>query len=424
MRPNLADIPDVAEAQEPVKEVPLAFDAASIRAAVAARVAAEAKEYGTAAEPEPGNKKKFKLVAAGDLCAHPMIPKWVVKDFLEQDTLSCIYGPSGCMKSFLAVDWGLSVANERDWHGHSVVAGPVIYVCGEGFGGIGKRLRSWCIKYGVDASRLPFYVSNNPVQFLDPASASEAVEAIKALAETVGNPKLVIIDTLARNFGPGDESGTEDMSRFVAALDDLRRYFGCAVMVVHHTGLAAADRARGSSAFRAALDWEYRLDPKADVRLLSCTKAKDLEPPQDIAFEPESVETGWFDEDGNPVTSIVLKQVAVPIADRQNKTLKGANKIALDALYTVCTKGDILKTAATAVDVDEWREEAYRLAISPSTEQSAKQKAFRRALMSLRDGGYVSVDADMYWPTDLPRRNPEEKPVIKSAQEAEQLGLI
>ncbi len=375
-----------------------------IRRQVAVRVAQEATEHGTG-ESQPGNVRKFSLLPAGDLCAHPMRPRWLVRDFLEMGTLASIYGPSAGMKSFVAIDMGLCVASGRDWHGHPVrAAGPVIYVCGEAFAGIGKRLRVWFIHHGLEAASVPFYVSNSPVAFLDADSVAEAVEAVQALAKDIGAPRLVIIDTLARNFGGGDENSTQDMSRFVSALDGIRVQFDCAVIVVHHTGLAASDRARGASAFRAALDWEYRLEPKDDIRVLSCTKAKDHEPPADMAFEPEPVDCGWLDEDWNPISSVVLRKVEAPSHCNKERLLKGASKVAYDALMALCTAGDVLKQSAKPVDIETWREEAYRRSISPSPEQGARQRAFHRALTTLRDSGHILAENDFYWPSSLPRQ--------------------
>ncbi|EHJ47079.1 hypothetical protein DFW101_1068 [Solidesulfovibrio carbinoliphilus subsp. oakridgensis] len=375
-----------------------------LRAQVAARVAQEAAEHGTGGS-QPGSVRKFSLLPAVDLCATPMRPRWLVRDYLEVGTLASIYGPSAGMKSFVALDMGLCVASGRDWHGHPILAaGPVVYVCGEGFAGIGKRLRVWLIHHGLEAPTVPFYVSNSPVAFLDSDSVAEAVAAVQVLAKGIGAPQLVIVDTLARNFGGGDENSTQDMSRFVAALDDIRVQFDCAVIVVHHTGLAAADRARGASAFRAALDWEYRLEPKDDIRVLSCTKAKDHEPPADMAFEPEAVGTGWTDADtGQDVTSIVMRRVEIKAPGKKETPLKGANKVAYEALMALCTTWDVLKQSAKPVDVETWREEAYRRSISPSPEQGARQRAFHRALTALRDSGHILVENDFYWPSSLPR---------------------
>ncbi|MHC1790304.1 helicase RepA family protein [Solidesulfovibrio sp.] len=375
-----------------------------LRAQVASRVAEEATAHGTG-ESQPGSVRRFALVSASDLCANPMRPRWLVRGVLEMGTLASIYGPSAGMKSFVALDMGLCVASGRDWHGRPILsAGPVIYVCGEGFAGIGKRLRAWLIHYGLEAASVPFYVSNSPVAFLDPDSVAEAVAAVQTLAKDIGAPRLVIIDTLARNFGPGDENSTGDMSRFVAALDGIRVQFDCTVIVVHHTGLAAADRARGASAFRAALDWEYRLEPKGDIRLLSCTKAKDYEPPADMAFEPEPVECGWLDEDGDPISSIVLRETDAPSHGNKGKALNGANRIAYGALQALCTDCNPLRSYAIPVDLESWRQECYNRSITPSTEQSAKQKAFKRSVTALRDGGYVLSENDTYWPSDLPKK--------------------
>ena len=50
---------------------------------------------------------------------------------------------------------------------------------------------------------------------------------------------MIVIDTLARNFGAGNENSTEDMNRFVASIDRyLREEFGSAILLVHHTGHA------------------------------------------------------------------------------------------------------------------------------------------------------------------------------------------
>lgn len=379
-----------------------------IRRQVEARVAEEEATYGTGATVAPGkdeNVRAFKFVPACDLVGVPSPPKWLVSGYLEDFNLACLFGPSAGMKSFLADDLGLCVASGLAWHDNAIPnPGPVFYICGEGFAGIGKRLKVWFDHHGIDASTIPFFVSNSPVGFLDPVSLQEALAAIGEMAEAYGAPRLVIVDTLARNFGPGDENSTQDMSGFVAALDNVRCKFGCTVLVVHHTGLATADRARGASAFRAAMDWEYKLESRDGTRFLQCTKSKDHEPPADMAFEPEIIETGWADENGDMVTSVVLRRIEAKSPGKYDKPLKGANKIAYEALVFACTKGDVLQAYATPVDIEAWRSEAYSRSISPSQEQGAKQRAFNRAVTFLRDAAHVSVEAEKFWPSLLPKR--------------------
>ena len=78
------------------------------------------------------------------------------------------------------------------------------------------------------------------------------------------------------------------MSAFVNAVDELKRRFGCHVMVIHHSGAPTRDRARGSSVLRAAVDTEIRIDRSGYSEKLTMvmTKQKDAEmmAPIDLTF--------------------------------------------------------------------------------------------------------------------------------------------
>ena len=84
-------------------------------------------------------------------------------------------------------------------------------------------------------------------------------------------PRLIVLDTLARNFGGGNENDTKDMNQFVTNVDAVRQAWGCTVLVVHHTGHNSTDRGRGSSALKAALDSEYQLTRQEDSKVV-CVK--------------------------------------------------------------------------------------------------------------------------------------------------------
>jgi putative DNA primase/helicase len=86
-----------------------------------------------------------------------------------------------------------------------------------------------------------------------------AINVERAIGQVVQKdkiqPRIIIIDTLARNFGGGNENSTEDMSQFVAHIDKhLRDRFNATVLLVHHTGHGSAERGRGSRALKAAVD--------------------------------------------------------------------------------------------------------------------------------------------------------------------------
>ena len=68
-------------------------------------------------------------------------------------------------------------------------------------------------------------------------------------------------------------------------------------------------------------------------RRLTCTKQKDAEPPGCVSFRDEVVTlpAPWLDDDGTPVTSLVLRPAA-PVATAERGALTGANRIAMEAL--------------------------------------------------------------------------------------------
>jgi len=374
---------------------------------------------------DPGNNNinRFQFKSAEDLLAAPKPVSWLIKDILDENALAQVFGDPGTMKSFVAIDVGLCIATGRDWHGYSVRKhGPVFYIAGEGHAGISRRLRAWEIAHEASIKGVPFFVSDRPAQFLDERSAEEVVAAVDELIESYGTPVLVIIDTLNRNFGPGNESDTADMTSFISCVDDkLRCRYRCTVMIVHHTGLKEKSRARGSMALTAALDWEYRLSQGAnEIRLLTNTKVKDHEPPLPISFRPEIIELeGWSDpDDGKVMTSCVLHRVDRPGRD-QRKPLAGAKKVAFDALIAAIEQYGILDNCdegqdhGKTVHVDRWREIAYAAGISSSTNQNSKKKAFQRAVNELRDGGWVDTWDDYWWPK---RDEGQERDIVWTCQ--------
>ena len=147
---------------------------------------------------------------------------------------------------------GLSVATGISYHGLPVkTSGVVFYIAGEGFHGIPKRLRAWSLANDIDLKDIPFFVSNQPAQFLNDTSAKEVILAIDELKAKHGEPTFVVIDTLNRNFGPGDESDNADMTKFIMAIDtSIRLRYECAVLILHHPPLNDSKRGRGASALQ------------------------------------------------------------------------------------------------------------------------------------------------------------------------------
>ena len=251
-----------------------------------------------------------------------------------------------------------------------------------------KRLQAWAVENQIsDIESVPIFIADKPAQLRDDSAVMAVVEAIEDLAKQHGSPRLIVIDTLNRCFGPGgDENSTADMTKFLDALDELKNRFGCTIIVVHHTGQGDKTRSRGSSALHCAVDFEFRLTKAGNTRVLSCTKAKDHEFPEPIMFAHEEVSTGWVDQrSGREITSVVLRRISdsrCPMTDSNMTSLSRSEQIAFEALEMACGNTD-------RAHIEAWRERAYQLNISTAPSQEAKRQAFRRALNRLEALGRV-----------------------------------
>lgn len=254
----------------------------------------------------PEQRKGFRLVPLANI--EPKAPEYILDKLLERDNLAVVFGDPATAKSFVAVDMACCVGSETPFHGHPVLSGPVVYIAGEGQSGIARRFMAWGICHGIDYRVLPVFVSMVPASMCDEEGAMLVLDAIKNMDP---KPVLIIFDTLARNFGPGDENSTPDMSRFIGNADRIRAICGAAVLIIHHSGHGDKTRARGAMALKAGVDAEYHLTrDDAGVITMKNLKMKDAPPPNPISFRIRSVELPLTREDGKPVTSAVLDDLA------------------------------------------------------------------------------------------------------------------
>lgn len=248
--------------------------------------------------------KEFIFVKASDLEISP--PKWIVEDYLEENSLAQIFGDPASGKTFIALDLAASIATGKSWMGKEVKKGVIFYIAGEGHNGLSRRLKAWSEYHKLVVEDL--YISKQPAQFMDENHARTVSEAIRNLSLAHGNPALIVIDTLARNFGGGDENKTQDMNKFIFSIDvHIRMPFSCCVLIVHHTGHNDKDRARGAMALKGALDAEYCIKKKNELISMTATKMKDSELPPTISFRLSPISIGILDHKGKNIHSAVLE---------------------------------------------------------------------------------------------------------------------
>lgn len=291
------------------------------------------------------------------LCSQPPTENWLIKGYLALDSLALIFGDPGCGKSFLAIDIAGHVATGSPWRGQKVRRGKVLYIAGEGRNGLARRFKAWFDHHDEPPRNIDLLT--HPIQLTDPASTAALVAKIRERPDT---PTLIVIDTINRNYGPGDENATADMTAAVASLDALRMATGATLLGLHHSGHAEKGRGRGSSVLRAAMDCEYALEKFDKTMQLNCTKAKDFDHPLPLAWNLQKQTLPWADEDGNPLDSAVPVPSDLPAPAQKPKTDRmGANQSkALETLRTLYQRNREnledagLSPASTRVTRQDW----------------------------------------------------------------------
>lgn len=273
----------------------------------------------------------FNFVAAGEMPINPIA--WLVHGYIEQDAFTVMFGPPGKGKSFVALDVSCCIATGALFHCYEVKQGPVFYIAGEGHNGLARRLRAWELHNNIQLRGAPLYISEGSTDLAHATNALRVSEAVQQIAEMTGRaPVLIVIDTLARNFG-GDENSASDMGSFIRLVDShLRHKWKATVLIVHHSGKDGDRGARGSSALKGAADAEYEVSRNDDnIIRLTPRKMKDAEEPPPLAFELVAV--SLLDDTGMPVDGAALKTVEYIAQATPNKAKLGKQqKAALDIL--------------------------------------------------------------------------------------------
>jgi phage/plasmid primase-like uncharacterized protein/KaiC/GvpD/RAD55 family RecA-like ATPase len=252
------------------------------------------------------------LIHADGFSEQPAPISWLVKHWIQDQALVMVHGPSGGGKTFVTLDWMLHIASGKaSWFGHKVRAGNMVYLAGEGHHGLRSRIAAW--KHHNSVTSLNMWVSKSGVDLNIAEGYLKVLEAVRALKI---KPSVITVDTLHR-FMAGDENSAQDAKTMLDACAALMQEFGCTVILVHHTGVSeeAQHRARGSSAWRGALDIEISVIPAKGDKSIEIVqrKSKDAEMAAPVYVDLESVAIpGWFDEDGDQVTSAVVVKGEAP----------------------------------------------------------------------------------------------------------------
>lgn len=350
-----------------------------IKVASLARLAdsyAERKEYEQAAVHQKmamalldgettTTSRRFTFYTIDELASRPP-QRFLIDDMIVAGSLVDFFGPPASLKSAVVLGQSLSVASGIPWNGRAVEQGAVVYVAGEGEGGISKRIRAWRIMH-PDADPADFYVLPDMVRALD----DHDVESF--LNELPCEPSLIVIDTLSRSLAGGNENAPDDMGKFVATVDRIRRETGATVIVIHHSD-KAGNYSRGHSSFLAAVDTEIEAKLDGDGRVtLRCRKQKDHDEFLPIPLIRRIVD---LDEDGVE-SSIVLLLTTFNLDN-----LSDAGRLVLDALQ---------RFDAAGASPTEWWDSAREAGVAKSTFYRVKSHLIDNQIVRMNGENFVAV---------------------------------
>jgi hypothetical protein len=316
-----------------------------------------------------------------------------------------LWGQPKTGKSFLALRLAYGLALGLGMWGRKAPRPlRVLYVAAEGAGGMGVRLRALREALGDDEGR--FAIIAQPAQIGWPGEDAGALrEAAKAHAAD-----LVIIDTLARTFGEGNEDAAQDMGQFVAECDAIRHETGAAVVVVHHGAKdEGAKTPRGSGALMGAADLILQVKKGAEgaPSVAIVQAAKDDEDGAELPFRLEVVTVGER-EDGSPISTCLAIEAEPGRAGGGGAKLPPAARKAVDYLQDMIAegRGAPLPSGTSfpdargleGVPVEAWRAECEARGLSLAESADNRRRAIGGAMRMARQAGAVAVRDGIAWP--------------------------
>lgn len=319
-------------------------------------------------------------------------PPYLVRDMLGPGELTVLFGMSGHFKSVIAVDLAMCVGCGIDFHGVKAKRTGVLYVAGEGHNGLRKRARAWMIANGIgetsDQPSVFFTTKGTQLMAGGDQLTETAAQASKDLSCDIG---LIILDTWSANYGKGSMNDAAEASIAIASARNALP--GAAVMAVHHSGHADPERERDSSVLPNAADYRMRAvyDKSTQLIELEARKVKDNELWQPMFFNWQRVGLGWTDDEGEELTSVVLKRsedAAIPsvstagLGENQEAVIKALRSIYRSRRRALEERGDDPNAATVVLD-----------GLRKHVEKRVPYKRFYDAIKSLQERGLIVVEA-------------------------------
>jgi hypothetical protein len=200
------------------------------------------------------------------------------------------------------------------------------------------------------------------------------------------------------------------MSLYNSRLGRIQKATGAATLTIAHTGKDESRGLRGSYALFAAYDAILQIKSgDGAVNEVLAEKVRDNVRGPLFTYELEQVQLGT-DDDGDDITTCVVKPVNVPIKPKSKRLGPQAQR-AWEQLVNLYTNGQARRVTPCllnlegvterdmpmVVTLDEWRLACRNARLTTSDKVDAERQAFNRALNSLEKYARVQRYGEYAW---------------------------
>ena len=324
---------------------------------------------------EPGKPARFTPLTPGSFIGKALVSDYHIKGVLDRSEIAFIYGESTAGKTFVALDMAYHIATGTPWRERRVSTGRVWYVCCEGVGGFSRRLAALCQHHGITD------IPNLHVVTDTPSLLNADYKPLAAMIAGHGGADIVFVDTWSRAIAGGDENSAETVTKALAHVGALHKLTGATVALVAHAGKDTTRGIRGHSSTKGSADVQIEVRREGDgadtTRSIRLEKVKDGDGEGlTFGFALSAVRLG-VDQDGDEVSSCVVREAAAPKAQRP---LGAVEKLVIRVLEEARTldTDDVGMPATTLQDaVMSW------MAHPESGKRDRRRELLTQALLSL-----------------------------------------
>ena len=263
---------------------------------------------------------------------------WLVDGMIEDGTVGLLWGPKQTLKSFFTIHLCASIGMGLPFLGRKSTPGVSYYAAGEGVAALGRRFKAWAVHHKADVDAVKMFCHPHIPDISSEAGVADLRRSIRLHELLFGRVRLVAIDTLATSLAGKNEDSADDVSEALRRVREALVTPYRTVLIVHHTGHSAKDRARGSSALGQNVDFEYQSKAEDDTFVIRSHKMKDGAKPPDLFIAGRLVS---FDTPRGPSDSLVVVE-----ASERPRTISGNAEKLLSAFDDSGARSLDLKSAA------------------------------------------------------------------------------